>query len=331
MELYVDGVYDPWKNNKIPIKEHYATAAFIRYFQKGKPLGKINDDFPRYMNYTFNVYNPIEYQLKVLKNGYIEKAPEIFSLSILTIPALKDILRNAKLPLKGKKADLIQRIQDNLDISQLKLEQLYIPSAKGTEHFKRYEYVFSLPNYNISIDEYDSYEKLVQDDISPNDRIRKILNERFNRANLSSNYEYAGNIKCNIHKLLYSENKYEDALYNLISALYYDTYRTEKEAFIENFGEEMLEDEFWNEELQEEELLDTIEFNLWMVSDLQKLKDYYDSKMVDNCYTSYNLPNHHLSKEQFSNLLSYIFEGTVIKICNLHPRHKTLLLDKEKL
>lgn len=67
------------------------------------------------------------------KNGYLEIGSAKDALHHLTIPDLKDILRDHKLKVSGKKDDIIQRILDNIPIEdyQENLPKIYVLSETG--------------------------------------------------------------------------------------------------------------------------------------------------------------------------------------------------------
>ncbi|BDZ30587.1 minor capsid protein [Lactiplantibacillus sp. WILCCON 0030] len=72
---------------------------------------------PLYFKYEFGI-DPTTHRKKLISTGYLEKGSPSESLKSLLVPQLKEILRENKLPVSGRKQELITRIE-----SQLKPEQ----------------------------------------------------------------------------------------------------------------------------------------------------------------------------------------------------------------
>lgn len=285
-----DKEYNPWAKNDIPVNDNYAIAAFIWISEHGAKVGHTNDDYARYFNYRYGVYDPIKYHKRVIADGYlIEAAPEI-ALEKLKVEHLKSILSNAGLPSKGKKADLISRITDNVNVESLNLERYYVPSEKGVAHLRKYEYVFDLPRYSISFEEFDAYKKICADNAKPNDIIWQILNSRFNHYNMNGSFGSARNEILNMAMLLKKEGKFVDALYRYALVLYYD---------INGCGSENPKD---------------VILAPGIIEQIRGLKEYYDEQIISRCYDRYKLPYSYIGKENFEKLLFDIFEDKAIDL-----------------
>lgn len=279
--------YDPWAKNNASINVKYAIAAFIRISEHGAAVGHTNDDYARYFNYRYGINDPIRYHKRVIADGYlVEAAPEI-ALGKLKVEQLKSILSNAGLSDKGKKDILVSRIIDNIGVESLNLDRYYIPSEKGMEHLRKYEYSFRLFSYNISFEEFDERKKMYPDSAKPNDIMWQILNSRFNEYNIGGSYSQARNELLCMAKLLEHEERYIDALYRYILVLYYDVSGC-------CGGDTMVAP--------------------GIVERIRKLKDNHDGRIVDRCYSRYKLPRQYISKENLERLLFDIFEGKSIDI-----------------
>lgn len=281
--------YDPWAKSNASTNDKYAIAAFIGISEHGAKIGRTNDDYARYFNYRYGINDPIRYHKRVISDGYlVEASPEV-ALGKLQVGQLKSILSNAGLSDKGKKADLVSRIIDNIGIESLNLDRYYIPSEKGMEHLRKYEYSFRLSSYNISFDEFDEQKKMYAAEAKPNDIMWQILSSRFNEYNISGSYSQARNELLCMAKLLEHEERYVDALYRYILVLYYDVSGC-------CGGDTMVAP--------------------GIVERIQKLKDNYDGQIVGRCYDRHRLPHHYISKENFERLLFDIFENETIDIKN---------------
>lgn len=287
--------YDPWAKTGSPINDNYAIAAFISVSEHGAKVGRTNDDYARYFNYRYGIYDPIGYHKRVIADGYlVEAAPEV-ALEKLSVSQLKAILVSAGLSASGKKADLLSRIMTGVNINDLSLEKYYIPSRKGVEHLRKYEYAFSLPSYNISFEEFDRQKKVCADYLKPNDIIWQILNDRFNHENINGNYGPARNELFYMATLLKGEGRYTDALCHYAIVLYYD---------VNACNGVVLESP------------EDIAPAPGIVEQVRKLKEHYDPRIISRCYDRYPLPHQSVDRGNFEKLLLDIFEGKEIDVEN---------------
>ncbi|MBE7084119.1 MAG: hypothetical protein E7373_05945 [Clostridiales bacterium] len=273
--------------------DDYVIAAFIHYCEYGgKPIGKTSNDYPSYFNYDFHVNNPAKYHQKVVDEGYLEPAPLSVSLGNLKVDQLKQILIANGLPEKGKKDALIQRIVEGVNLSTLKLEVVYVPTDKGWEHLKKYEYLFIVKKYNITPAEYEAKQAELNSNRT-NDIIWRILNDKFNEYNMEGYVGGARNVLLSQAELLASEDKNTDALYHYIAVLYYD---------MKSYENGSIED-------------------VWLAPAIVKAiydkKEFYSAEMVDRCFDRYPLPQYKMSKAKFAKLLNLIFEDETIDLSTL--------------
>lgn len=279
--------YNPWGKNEISVNDKYAIAAFIRISEHGAKVGRTNDDYARYFNYRYGVNDPIRYHKRVIADGYLVEATPEIALGKLKLEQLKSILSNAGLSDKGKKAVLISRIIDNIGVEPLNLDRYYIPSEKGEEHLRKYEYSFRLFSYHISFEEFDERKKMYTDNAKPNDVIWQILNARFNDYNMRGSYSLARNELLGMAKLLEDEKRYVDALYRYVLVLYYD---------VNGCG------------------VDDIMLAPGIIEKIHGLKEHYDERMVSRCYIRFKLPHCCVDRESFEKMLFDIFENKTIDI-----------------
>lgn len=279
--------YDPWAKTNESRNDNYAIAAFIRISERGAKIGSTNDDYARYFNYEFHVYDPIKYHKKVIADGYLVEATPEVALGKLRVDQLKIILDSAGLPSKGKKADLISQIVSNVDIPSLKLDRYYVPSEKGAAHLKQYEYVFRLRDYGISWEEFDKAKESYSGYCKPDDIIWQILNNRFNAYNIGGSFGLARNELFNMGKLLEYEGKSVDALCHYALVLYYDTNGC-------GIGE----------------------IAPGVIERIHSLKDSYDDRIISRCYDRYRLPHQYISRDKFRELLFDIFSDKTINMKN---------------
>lgn len=283
--------YDPWAKTTMPRNDNYAIAGFIAYCQHGgNPIGKTNDDYPRYFSYRYYVNDPIKYHKQVIADGYLTEADAKDSLKRLTVVQLKEILLNNNLPEKGKKAELIERILENVDTQNLNLPILYVPTVKGYEHLEKYRYFFEIEKYNISISDFEYAKEHSHPTAKTNDIIWGILNARCNKNNLSGDFGIARNDLYYCAEFLKSEQRFTDALYYYILVLYYDL-----SGCSVNFKD--------------------ISIAPGLSRQIFELKEYYVESIPSKCYR-HSLPHHYLKQESFTRFINDIFEDKVLDVKN---------------
>lgn len=289
-----DSSYDPWKPTNEPRNDNYAIALFISRCLHGSPVGKSNDDYSRYFSYRYKVFDPVEYHKKVIADGYLVEASPYYALRKFKVDRLKSILTDAGLPAKGKKDDLISKIIESVPLDSLKLDTYYIPSGKGLEHLKKYEFVFSLESYGVTWQEYDEFKKSRPDYLKPNDIIWQLLNERFNKKNMSGQLAMAGSDCFHKGKLLETEGKYLDALSHYITALYYESSGVHSPGLVYPPDRVFISPE--------------------TIKAIHRLKEHYDKLILTECFSPFPLRQHYISKKNFERLLSDIFEDNPFDI-----------------
>lgn len=286
--------YSPWKPTNEPRNDNYATALFISRCLHGAPVGKSNDDYARYFSYRYKVFDPIKYNKRVIAEGYLTEASPYYALRKFKVAQLKSILENAGLPDKGKKDDLISRIMESVPLDTLNLETYYIPTEKGFEHLKKYEFVFSLEGYGITWQEYDEFKKSKPEYLKPNDVIWQLLNERFNKNNMSGYLGMAGSDYFRMGKLLESEGRNLDALSHYITALYYEASGHLSPGVVYE--------------------PDRVFISPQTFEAIHRLKDHFDKIIFTRCFSVFPLQKHYISKKNFERLILDIFEDNPIDI-----------------
>lgn len=286
--------YDPWERKVMPRNDNYAIAGFISYCQYGgKPIGKTNDDYPRYFSYRYYVNDPIKYHKKVIADGYLTEAEPIALLASLKVAQLKEILASHGLLDKGRKDALIARIAENIDIKTLNLETVYVPTEKGLAHLEKYAYMFEIEKYDISIDEFERARKHFHSSSTPRDIIWRILDAKRNSLNNMGDYGLARNVLCNMAEFSKEENNLTSALYCYLLVIYYDTSGCGNNRYIEK--------------------LDNVSIAPGIIERIFDLKEYYSDQMIEKCYR-HSLPHHYLKQANFEKLIQDIFEDNPIDI-----------------
>lgn len=287
--------YSPWQAQNQPRNDNYAILAFISLCKEGATIGKTNDDYARYFSYEYKVYDPVNYHKRLVAEGYLEKANDSVALEHLKAVQLKEILKDNGLPEKGKKVDLIERIVENIDTASLGLETYYVPSQKGWEHYKKYDYLRSVARYGIDFDRYEEYAKKLNSYLKPNDVIWHILNDDFNRHNLAKDFGLARNSLYKMAQLLEKENHNNQALYYFIIVLYYDTSGLGNGGYIDDEPQ-------------------TMYLSPDLISSIVNHREYFEESMIQQCYSRYKLPHHYIKIANFKRLINDIFNDNLLNI-----------------
>ena len=129
------------------------------------------------------------------KNGYLTIGAPEEALHHLTVPVLKDILRNQKLKLSGKKDVLIQRIIENIPIEkyQAQLPKIYVQSEKGKKEVTRHAaYLESSKNYYgfMNKEIHDMENQLSESEDLPRDVLLALFKKHIQEELTNSNFAH---------------------------------------------------------------------------------------------------------------------------------------------
>lgn len=106
--------------------------------------GKSDDgDYPKYFSYNYGI-DPHRSTEKLIKQGYLEYASALESISTLKVSELKEILRDNDLKLSGNKSLLVDRIKNNFSEEMIKkyINNLSLKTTeKGENTFKEFYYI----------------------------------------------------------------------------------------------------------------------------------------------------------------------------------------------
>lgn len=287
-------------NQNMPRNDDYAIAVFISMSNHGgmKVMEKSND-YPGYISYEYKVHDPIKYHKKVIAEGYLEEASPFVVLGKFKVDQLKEILVKNGLESKGKKADLIARIVENVNVKALNLDTLYVPSAKGAEHLKKYEYIFRLRNYGITWEEYDIFRENKPDYLKPNDIIWQMLNKAYQDDITRGYYGPATNMLTYMGAFLEAEERYPNALLEYLCALYFET-----SGYIGGCLSKTIFD------------IDTARISPHIAGKICTLSEHYTPDILQKCFKRDVFPNHAIGRRNFERLILDIFEDKPVDILN---------------
>lgn len=123
------------------------------------------NQYPAYMQYSWGIENPAEFHMQLIHEGYLIEMNLEQKIQHLKVIDLKNILREKKLAVSGKKQELIDRILEHTDLTSIKLldqnQKEYFLSPKAFDFLSKCEDVISLESGRSDIDcyEQDGVEK----------------------------------------------------------------------------------------------------------------------------------------------------------------------------
>lgn len=155
----------------------------------------LDTDYPNYFKYTYNIRNLKSLHRSFIKDGYLRPTNEYESFETLTIPILKQCLKDNNLELKGNKPDLINRLLEK-NIKPPKIDK-YVLTEKGNDYLEENKLWLDFHrNYtDISFKDFkDKWDELKasKKDISFYDIVEPIMKknlESYRRKRLYTSYK----------------------------------------------------------------------------------------------------------------------------------------------
>lgn len=114
------------------------TATFLKWSKKGKKFEGTDEKYPKYLTANYLQGKCHELHKRLIETGYLVEADAKSILSGLKVEELKSILSKNGIATNGKKAELIARLIENIDIKELDIQKTYLTSDKGIELMNRY-------------------------------------------------------------------------------------------------------------------------------------------------------------------------------------------------
>ena len=181
-----------------------AEYVMLEYAKRFHTHSKI-DDFQQFWKYKYDV-NPIELIQSLIDKNLLREGSIATSVEHLTIPKLKQILKENNLPCSGNKDVLVKRILSEIDCDVL---NTYFPyryyeltetgeQYKNSSNFENALWVHRHPNYDVTVSEIG--------DKSPNEyaimKFKKLSKYYADREQ----WGLYRNTRCDIAELLKAEN-----------------------------------------------------------------------------------------------------------------------------
>ena len=275
----------------------YGKALILWGYDKARPLF---ESFPYYYETECHRSNPLKLQSVLLQKGYIAPASAqsvLFSYTVADLKILADSIGCSK---KGKKAELVNRIYSSLnqnDLNELAIQSgLYTLSDKGIAFMEdNYDYVDLHLHwkYNISLSDYNKNRFCGNKKRTFNDTAYTILCERTYKKTASFNYYGLSQDYLSLYNITFSEGRYDIAIKYYLQYLYLNTCCI-REVMLYQPGIYYSSDD---------SLSYAVILSAHEATEIVKLKDYYNSVLVDNIYKQPGQPPSFLDINVFKQMI----------------------------
>lgn len=183
--------------------------------------------FQQFWEYNYFIDNPQQILDSLYQRKFIQQGSFKNSLSKLKLPQIKSELKSCGEKVSGKKEDLVKRLLECGNISELEKKypiKYYELTKLGELELKENEYISYISNHSIeNLTIWDMNIMLGNDNkASYRDKIWKYLNEASGQHFKNKDYGLYRNTRLTMYNFLMEEEKYNMA-FNLISEVaYYD-------------------------------------------------------------------------------------------------------------
>lgn len=193
------GIFGIFKNkhssnirNDITVSNDYESKYIITKMLSGAKSGFVLTTDPkgyaRWFNYDLGINDPYSKYLELIQQGYLIKGDVSVVLNKMKMPELKTILDAQKLPTKGKKQDLIDRIISECDLSTVELPEYYVLSDLGNRFYSENVELLEirkLKEYDISFEQFYQFKSQFTTDTPNYVVILKIMAQKYPISNIS--------------------------------------------------------------------------------------------------------------------------------------------------
>lgn len=300
--------YDPWDMSGKNSNTDFANAGFLNMLsRKPQPIGKTPDDYPRFVSYALEIHDPVKKHKELLKAGFFQETDVSEVLNTYKVVELKEMMSAHGLVPKGKKADLIDTILQNVDVKKLNLPVMYSVSEKGNAFLQQHADLLKLAGnpYGITYEEYISTKNSSPSHLKFNDIIWSIFNRREMFA--VGDYNARSLNTYNRAVFLKNEKNYTESLRFYLRALYYELndpsrippdYQKKRHEYPERHYQ------------VPSDILEAI----------YEFKECFMPQMIQDCYENTNIPQRLIPHKNFVKLIDDIFAGREIDVKNYLPK-----------
>ena len=259
--------------------------------QNGSKI-RSNDHYSLYFEGRYGLMNVSELHRWLYDQGYFRKANFHEAINLCKIPELKTILESIGLKKTGKKADLIERIENNIDedlksLIVSKCDRLFL-TPKGFDFLEENGdyYLWHRKSYGVTFEEFDKHRILQGRKRKFYDTIFQALNEKAFTYQSKQWFSRLEMIYFWLGESLYDEGRYDLAIRYYIYRLYFSTNLASHPYF---FNLESIKDDGIEKQKQYiRAYKDT--FNECSLERIVELREYYNEQILDIIYDMHILP-----------------------------------------
>lgn len=283
----------------------YGKTLLLWLFEKASPL---KTTFPVYFERECHISNPQKLQSELLHDSYIMPAPLALVLSTYKMQELKKIADNLGCAKGGKKAELINRIYENLNESMMNSiisdSNLFTLSEIGRAFLSsNYDYVELHRHWDYRISLYDYNQNRFPDNIRKRtfeDNVYTLISQRVYTNCLRRNYLLMDADYNILYKIALSEHLYDIAIKHYLRFLYlksccvYTAQYFSTASYHSNF-------------IAEGQII----FTSHSASPIAELGKFYDNSYIENIYEDKSLPPSFLTKDDFIEMVKDMINETI--------------------
>lgn len=271
--------------NTIPLlNKKAATVVFLNWVNGMRILN--NDRYPKYFLYNYGIQDCQKFHKKMISENFLKKVSIDTVLQGKTINELKGILEKNSLKKTGNKKELIKRIIEETDISQINISEIFELSEKGEKLLKENDYILKLRRTSISVEEYEKARKRMEKKFSYNDIVWQIYNNKSFEFFREKNFGLYRNVLMEMSIFLHKEKNYKEELSFLLKVLYCDLSGNSNNGLVD----------------------DKKYLIIVKLDKILELKEYFTPNMLDVCW-KIKFPFHYCNEKIFSEIINEVFEG----------------------
>lgn len=205
---------------------YVAEILLLEYCSYGS-YPRTDGSYPRFWWYQYGIRDVSAVLKSLEERSFIRFASAAESLPSLTVAQLKEVLAQFSLPVSGKKADLIQRIKENVsedDLDSKITDRQYTLTELGRAELEENQYVPYMHSFNYSDITVWTVNQLMQK--YPAKQWRDAIWGELNRLTFEYMKQHQfglyRNTKYAMYKFLLDEDRNLDAFNLLAEVLFYD-------------------------------------------------------------------------------------------------------------
>ena len=278
------------RNFNIP-EVKLCAAILLSGNQNGSKI-ESNDCYSLYFEGRYGIMNISTLHKWLYEKGYFRKANFHEAINLYKVPELKTILDSIGLKKTGKKDDLIERIENNIDDELKSLivsncDRLFV-TEKGYDFLEENGdyYMWHRKSYGVTFEEFNKHRILQGRKRKFHDTIFNVLSQKAAEYQIKGYFSQLEMIYFWLGESLYDEGRYDLAIRYYIYRLYFSTNLASHPYFfnLQRIKDDGIEKQKWYIRAYK----DT--FNGHSLGRIIELREYYGEQILDIIYDLQILP-----------------------------------------